>query len=195
MTPRLYGLVLAGGDSRRMGRDKGTLVLHGVPQAERQWRLLDSVCERAFVSVNAAQASREPYRGLPLVIDEGERQGPITGLLTAANAHPDVAWLALAVDMPFVDEALLRELITARDPSREATAFQHDGMIEPLCAIWEPSSLALLRRELCEGRASPRRFLEAQAIALAPLRAAELLRSVNAPDDLPASNEGRGWPA
>ena len=194
MTPRLYGLVLAGGESRRMGRDKGTLVLHGAPQAERQWQLLDSVCERAFVSVNAAQASREPYRQLPLVIDEGERQGPMTGLLSAASAHPDVAWLVLAVDMPFVDDVLLRELIAARDPSLEATAFRHGGMIEPLCAIWEPSSLALLRRELDEGRASPRRFLEARSIAIAPLRAVEVLRSVNVPEDLPGNGGGAAGP-
>lgn len=186
ITAPLYGLVLAGGDSRRMGRDKGALEWQGEPLAVRQWRLLSALCERAFVSVNATQVAREPYRDLPLIHDPQVRQGPITGLLAASQAHAEVAWLVVAVDMPRVDDVLLGELIAARDPARDATAFVHaEGLVEPLCAIWEPSAFPVLRGELHRGRASPRRFLEARDVVRVPIGDSAPLRSVN---------DARDWP-
>src|SRR5690606_29478162 len=110
--PMLQGLVLAGGESRRMGRDKGGLRFGSrPPQAQWAWALLDGLCERAFVSVRSSQHGCEPYRALPLILDEGPIEGPMAGLLSAWHACPNVAWLVLAADMPLVDRSTLATLI------------------------------------------------------------------------------------
>lgn len=180
--PQLLGLVLAGGASRRMNRDKGTLCYHRVPQAVHAFRLLTDVCGRAYVSTNADRAAHPPYSELPLIVDVGEYRGPASGLEAAWARHPSAAWLTLAVDMPLVDRALLDELVAARDPSTCATAFRNDdGVIEPLCTIWEPSARGPLLARLAAGDASLRRFLEGHSARLIALGAPDKLRSIDDP--------------
>ena len=184
MTPNLLGLVLAGGASRRMGRDKGSLTYYAEPQAVHAWRLLTEVCGRAYVSTNARHAGIDPYSELPLIVDEGDYLGPAAGLAAAWGWHPDAAWLVLAVDMPLVDRKLLAELVAARDPSALATAFTHgEGRVEPLCTIWEPAAREPLIGWLAAGDASPRRFLEAHATVLVTPSDPRRLCSVNGPDE------------
>ncbi|HEX6993812.1 MAG TPA: NTP transferase domain-containing protein [Gammaproteobacteria bacterium] len=180
--PPLLGLVLAGGASRRMSRDKGTLRYHDAPQAVHAWRLLIEVCGRAYVSANGRQAGTAPYSDLPLIVDARDYRGPASGLEAAWERHPGAAWLTLAVDMPLVDRALLEELTAARDPSACATAFRHDdGIIEPLCTIWEPAARVPLLERLTAGDASLRRFLETHAAALVAPGTPEKLRSIDDP--------------
>jgi molybdopterin-guanine dinucleotide biosynthesis protein A len=176
----LFGLVLAGGDSRRMGVDKGALEYHGSPHARYLWDLIGTHVERCLVSVSAAQQHRPPYSGLPLIIDAGVRRGPATGLLAAHNAYPDHAWLVVAVDLARLDAASVARLVEGRQPQAAATAMRHtDGTIEPLFAIWEPSSLALLARRFERGDASPRRCLEVAGTAILSCAEPEALRSVD----------------
>jgi molybdopterin-guanine dinucleotide biosynthesis protein A len=158
----LFGLVLAGGQSSRMGRDKAALTYGGdTPQLERAMALLTPQVERAFVSVRADQAE-EPLRArYPLVRDRATGLGPIAGLLAAQQEHPEAAWLVLACDLPLLDAATLTNLRRARDPRRTATAYRssHDGLPEPLCAIYEPRSREPLAAHVAGGRNCPRKFL------------------------------------
>jgi molybdopterin-guanine dinucleotide biosynthesis protein A len=191
----LLGLVLAGGASRRMSRDKGTLRYHGEPQAVHAWRLLNDLCGRAYVSTNARHAGAAPYSDLPLIVDEGDYRGPAAGLQAAWTRHPDAAWLTLAVDMPLVDRALLEELVAGRDVNAPATAFRHeDGTVEPLCTIWESTARGPLLEQISGGDSSLRRFLEthgaAYVIPSAPLK----LRSVNDPAEQAALLEALSRP-
>ena len=180
--PPLLGLVLAGGASRRMSRDKGTISYHGEPQVVHAWRLLTDVCGSAYVSTNARNVGVAPYSELPLIVDVGHSGGPASGLDAAWSRHPNAAWLTLAVDMPLVDRALLEELIAARDAAAHATAFRHlDGIIEPLCTIWEPAARASLLERLAAGDASLRRFLETHSVALVAPSTPDKLRSIDDP--------------
>lgn len=180
-SPEVYGLVLAGGASRRMGRDKGALRYHDAPQAVHAFRLLAGLCARAYVSTNARNAGAPPYDELPLIVDDEDYAGPAAGLEAAWRRHPSVAWLALAVDMPLVDRPLLEALLGHRNPAALVTAFRHpDGTIEPLCAIWEPAARAPLLEQLAAGDASLRRFIERGPAEL--LVASEPERLCNAND-------------
>jgi len=173
---------LAGGVSRRMGSDKGGLDYHGVPQAVWLWRQLDEVCERAYVSVNAGQQFCAPYVDLPMITDEITPVGPATGLVSAWTAFPRAAWLVVAVDMPFLDLATLRGLITGRCPTGLATVFQHpDGTLEPLCAIWEAAARPALAERIRAGDASLRRCLEEGQVRTLKPPTRQALRSVNSP--------------
>jgi molybdenum cofactor guanylyltransferase len=192
----VFGLVLAGGAGRRIGLDKGALEFHGEPQARYARRLLLGCCAEAFVSVRAQQAAASTYAGLPLIVDKAdEALGPAAGLLAACQHRPDVAWLALATDMPRVDAALLENLVAARDPGRLATAFRHaDGTIEPLCTIYEPAAGAVLEARVGAGERSLRAMLAASRVAIAGQADPARLVNVNSAQDYRALRAGKEHP-
>jgi molybdopterin-guanine dinucleotide biosynthesis protein A len=166
--PAVYGLVLAGGRSLRMQRDKAALAYHGRSQLEHAFALLASVTTHCFVSLRAAQRD-EPLRArFPQIVDGSLGAGPLAGILAAQQAHPDVAWLILACDLPFLSADTLTELLAHREPNSLATAFRssHDSLPEPLCAIYEPASAPLLRGFAEAGKSCPRKFLLTHTVTL-----------------------------
>jgi len=171
MTAPIYGLVLAGGRSSRMGQDKAALAYHGASQLDRAMALLEPFVERSFISVRADQ-TREPIRSrYEQIVDAQNDLGPIAGIVAAQMQHPEAAWLVLACDLPFLATATLSHLISARDPKRLATAYRssHDGLPEPLCAIYEPASREPIAAYVARGKHCPRKFLiQADAQLLDP---------------------------
>lgn len=160
--PALFGLVLAGGHSTRMQRDKAALEYRpGETQLQAAMKLLESRVVRTFVSVRADQQNDPARAGWPQIVDRGDVSGPIAGIGAALAAHPEVAWLVLACDLPFLDALTLDTLIRERDPGSDATAFKstHDSLPEPLCAIYEPRALAGITAHIAGGRNCPRKFL------------------------------------
>jgi molybdopterin-guanine dinucleotide biosynthesis protein A len=153
----LFGLVLSGGLSARMGRDKGSLVYHGVDQRTYCSKLLSRYCEDVYVSVRGKQTNIDPR--LKVIFDPDYVRGPAAGILAAHELLPSHAWLVLACDMPYVTEGSVSELTRHRNPSRAATAYTLQT-IEPLFAIWEPQSLSYLKQQVLLGNQSPRHALE-----------------------------------
>ncbi len=183
---QLRGLVLAGGRSERLGRDKAALAINGSTLLERAVALLSRVVGDVRVAVRGDQLSDELRRRFALLADEDENIGPAAGLLAAHRLDPDTAWLALACDMPGVTEQLLAGLIAARDPRRGATAYRgRAGRPEPLCAIYEPATLSRLRTEVDAGGSSG---LLAALAAVHPVLLdppdPDALGSINTPEDM-----------
>lgn len=181
----LYGLVLAGGRSARMQRDKAAVQYHGRSQLQWAMALLQPHVQRAFVSVRADQTADPLRSGFEQIIDERSDLGPTAGILAAQARHPQAAWLVLACDLPFLDAATLTELVRARRPDRLATAFRssRDGLPEPLCAIFEPASREALQAYVARGRQCPRKFLLECDVQLLALPAPEALDNVNTPEE------------
>jgi len=160
--PILHGLVLAGGRSSRMQRDKAAIEYHtGETQLDAAMKLLAPRVARAFVSVRADQRGDAARASYPQIVDRGDVEGPIAGISAALNEFPDHAWLVLACDLPFLDARTLDTLIAARDAAGDATAFKssHDGLPEPLCAIYEPGARDSIAAYLVTGRNCPRKYL------------------------------------
>jgi len=181
----VYGLVLAGGRSTRMQRDKAALAYHGRTQLDWAMEIIRPFVTRAFVSVRPDQVT-DPVRGrYPQVVDTREGLGPIAGILAAQAAHPDVAWLVLACDLPFLDPATLQHLLWARQPQRLATAYRssHDGLPEPLCAIYEPASRAAVAAHVASGKQCPRKFLIQSDAHLLEEPNPRALDNVNTPEE------------
>jgi molybdenum cofactor guanylyltransferase len=145
-TTPVFGLILAGGSSTRMQRDKAALTYRGQSQLDRAFELAQRHVAEVFVSVRSNQAHDPARARHPLIVDCVAGEGPIVGIRSALTARPDAAWLVLACDLPFLSDATLDTLLRERDPASPATAYRsvHDGKPEPLCAIWEPVSAALL---------------------------------------------------
>ncbi len=187
--PAVLGLVLAGGSGRRMRRDKALLDYHGKPQVRWCYELLRRVCERVYVSTRTDQA-REPVRAsLPQIVDAVDGLGPAGGIMSAQKVRPDVAWLVVACDLPFLSCELLEHLLEHRDPARDATAYRssHDGLPEPLCAIWEPRSRRWLETDVADGVFCPRKVLIHADTHLVKPFDARALDNVNTPDELRAA--------
>ena len=181
----IYGLILAGGASKRMQRDKAALKIQGKTQLVRAFELLSRYLQRVFVSVRADQTSDPTRAHLPLIVDSVEGAGPITGIRSALAAHPEVAWLVLACDLPFVSDAAIEELLRRRDPSALATAYKsaHDGLPEPLCAIWEPAAAPPLAEYQAAGGHCPRKFLIRHGAPLIDPPDPRALDNVNTPEE------------
>ena len=159
--PALFGLVLAGGRSRRMQRDKAGLEYRGTPQLVRAVDLLRPFVQRVFVSVRADQRDEPTRAAYDTIADVTPNLGPIGGIQAALQTHPDKAWLVLACDLPFLDSKTLQYLIAHRATTRLATAYRSsiDGQPEPLCAIFEPSARAVIERRIAQGQQCPRAML------------------------------------
>ena len=189
----LYGLVLAGGRSRRMQADKAGLAYGARPQLAEAFDLLVAASDGAWVSVRADQAGdalRARYRQ---VVDCGIGEGPIAGIIAAQRQAPAAAWLVIACDLPFLDGATLAQLIEGRDRARLATAFRSTsgGLPEPLCAIYEPASREPILRYVEGGGSCPRRFLLAHDTALLDPADTGALGNANTPQDLAAARAAR----
>ena len=179
--PPLFGLVLAGGTSSRMQRDKAALAYHGKPQLQWAHELLERFTTATFISVRPDQRDDELRRSLPQVVDRHPGIGPLAGIEAALLTHPKAAWLVVACDLPFLDARTLDLLIQNRDASRIATAFRsaHDGLPEPLCAIWEPRSIESVAAVIAAGRSCPRKLLINSDARLLDLPDARALDNIN----------------
>lgn len=183
--PVLNGLVLAGGQSLRMGQDKGALQWHGKAQRYFMADMLKSLCAEVFISCRPEQAAELDPKYKPLA-DTFTGLGPYGAILSAFREQPDAAWLVVACDLPLLDEATLQQLVDKRNSSAVATTFKspHDGFPEPLVTIWEPKSYPLLLSFLGQGYTCPRKvLLNSDTQLLTPLDP-DTLMNVNTPEEL-----------
>jgi molybdopterin-guanine dinucleotide biosynthesis protein A len=137
------GILLTGGASRRMGRDKATLVVDGETLALRAARVLQSVCD-PVVEVGPAVTT------LPAVREEPAGAGPLAALVAGADAvAPNGPVLLLACDLPRVDAPLLRLL--ADWPGDASVVPIADGRPQFVCSRVGAAGVEAARRALASG--------------------------------------------
>jgi len=183
MTP--YGLLLSGGKSTRMGKDKSLLVYHeGKPQRQYVFEMLSACCPKVYTACR-------PGQDIPLdlnpLVDRYDVNSPLNGILTAFAHHPDKAWLVLAVDMPNVTVATLQNLLSQRNRNRVATCFfnSRENAPEPLLSLWEPAAFPLLLKNVEAGNVSPRSFLHTHDVQYLTAADENIFLNVNYPHELP----------
>ena len=193
MKSQLHGLLLAGGQSSRMGRDKASLVIgdRALSQAAYTLALLQRFCARTYLSLRNGQDIPRGAEGVPVLRDESAAEGPMAGLLAAFREAPDAAWLVLACDLPFVHAGLLARLIERHEmePTLPFVVFAAptDGQPEPLCAIYGPPAGPILARYAARGHFSPRRIMIEVSALLLELEDDAALSNVNTPQELAAA--------
>jgi len=189
MSRSVYGLVLAGGESRRMGHDKALLVRDGQSQLGHLVSLLESTADRVYVSTRRTQQG-EPERGrYATIVDRYDNIGPVAGILSAMDEHPDIDWLMVACDLPNIDSKTLTYLLDNRSDEKPFTAFRssHDGLPEPLCAVYRAGSDAIIRKFVDDGIVCPRKILIHSETLLLEQPDPTALDNINTPDDLAES--------
>lgn len=200
---RIVGAVLAGGESRRMGRDKALLRLtDGSTLLERTIATLRAAgLDEIVLSVSTARRGRAlqdavpAARGLRLATDATPGRGPLGGLHAALRAHPYRYVLLVACDMPRLDAAALGALI-AEPRDADALVPRLAGWAQTLHALYGPACLPPAERLLAEGHLAMRDLLAAPGLRVRFLDETWLARAgaattafsnLNTPGDLAAA--------
>lgn len=183
---RVYGLVLAGGQSKRMGHDKALLRVNGETQLSRAVQLLESFVDRVFVSTRAEQQNDSERKKFHRIIDCYEDLGPIAGILSALEEHSDVGWLVLACDLPNVDETTIRFLLENKSGDQPFSAYKSssDGLPEPLCAYYAAGSSSIIKAFIDDGIICPRKVMIRSDTQLLDQPNPDALDNINTPEDL-----------
>jgi molybdenum cofactor guanylyltransferase len=173
----MLGVVLAGGESRRMGRDKALVEVDGEPLWKRQVRVLLGAGAGRVVLVR--RGDQDPIDYPDCRFDVFRDCGPLAGIHAALGVGGDPLVAVLAVDMPGIDAAWFEWLLRSCGSGVGAVAGQA-GLLEPLAALYPAGALAEVASRLA------RRELSVQALAHA-LAAARMMAIV----DVPSAYAGR----
>jgi len=145
------GFVLAGGASKRMGRDKALLPYRGTTLVEH---VAKTVGEAAASVALIGDPDLLGHLGLAVFPDEMPSCGPASGIHTALKVS-DTDWNVLvACDMPAVSADILRELLRVAETSERncVAAIGSYGQPEPLCAVYHRRCLPALARAIRDKR-------------------------------------------
>lgn len=185
----VYGLVLAGGESRRMGNDKALLVRGGQTQLAHVAGLLEKATDQVFVSTRSDQQSEPERQRFSQIVDRYDNIGPVAGILSAMDEYPQADWLVVACDLPNIDVPTLEFLLEHRSLTQPFTAFRssHDDLPEPLCALYRSGSDEIIRTFVDDGIVCPRKILIRSDTRLLEQPDPTALDNINTPDDLESS--------
>lgn len=185
----IYGLVLSGGKSKRMGSDKALLERDGQTQLAYIVELVGDHVERVFVSTRDDQENDAERRRYDQIVDHYEGIGPLAGILSAMDDHPDADWLVVACDLPNISSETLEHLLANSSADHPFSAYvsSHDGLPEPLCAVYRACSKAIVRQFADDGFHCPRKILIRSDTHLLEQTDPASLDNVNTPDDLQQS--------
>ena len=181
-------LVLAGGDSRRMGRPKAWLEVG-------DGFLLRYVVDRlapAFSEVMVSFAEPEqlveplPYR---IVFDRKLSTGPLAGLEAGLLAARNEVMFAVACDMPYVTQDVARMAVAAARAC-DAAIPRIDGRPEPVCGAYRRSALPFITGAINTGRLKAADVVAELDVTWLEGLDPELFRSLNTPRDLERFHAG-----
>ncbi|MDR0576606.1 MAG: molybdenum cofactor guanylyltransferase [Candidatus Accumulibacter sp.] len=181
------GLILAGGDSRRMGRDKTALEFGGRTLLARAIDLMQGVFPQVLVSVRHARGDIAATQ----VFDELPDAGPLAGLC-AGLACSRTPWVfVMAADMPFLEAGVIRELAARRDDGHEAVVPVVGDVPQPLAAYYATTALPTLRAILAgTGGRGPRDALaRLNAVYVHENRPHDFI-DLDTPEDVTAAERG-----
>lgn len=183
--------ILAGGQSRRMGQDKASVIIDGVPLLERTARIARAVSASVAV-VGRAQPGQWDLPDVVFMDDEAPGDGPLGGLRTALRHSGGHAVLLLACDLPALTAEALSWLIwTAQEhqpPLVDGLVTVNGGQREPLFAVYTTHCLPLVEAHRAAGRRSLQSLLDAGQFAHAelPRPLVPALVNINTPAELAA---------
>lgn len=148
----MIGVVLSGGESKRMGSDKGLIPEGDSIRAKFVGDKLEEEGLKVFYTINENQAegysrfiSRET-----LIFDNNDCPGPLRGLISAHRQFPNSDILLLACDMLDITQADIRRLLTAREvQDADYFAYRQNQFYETFCAIYTAKALSGIDAKDC----------------------------------------------
>jgi molybdopterin-guanine dinucleotide biosynthesis protein A len=177
-------LILAGGKSKRMGRDKALIER---PDSTRQLdhiiALARSISSDILISTNTPEIVTN---GTPILPDLNPGDGPLGALASFHQSYPAESVLLIGCDLFLLDNETITHLIESHSSEQAASSYKSriDGRPEPLCAIYEPTALSKAPQALANNEFCARHFLESLDPNLLDLDNPVALDNANTPADL-----------
>ncbi len=184
----ISAMLLAGGESRRMSKDKATLLFGGKPLWQIQLELLCKL-EPAEIFVSARTDPAWRPAGVQFVPDEPPSRGPLSGLTATLARIRSSHLLVLAIDMPFMNEEHLRYLCNAIGPRRGVLPMI-GGRAEPVAAVYPTEAYDVFAATLSGADFSMQTLtnrlvkMDRLRVVRVPEREQKFYRNLNEPCDL-----------
>lgn len=141
----ITGIILAGGRSRRMGKDKSFILLSGKPLIEVLIDKLSSLFKDLIIISNKPHLYKR--YGIRIVKDILPDRGPLGGIYTGLLSSSSVYNFFVACDMPFLNINLVR-YISQESNDYDVIVPQYNGKLQPLCAIYSKNCIRPIETEL-----------------------------------------------
>lgn len=192
------GIVLAGGQSRRMGRDKALIPWRGRPLISRPLEALAAVTDEVIIVARQT----EPYLslGCRVVPDLYESRGPLVGVHAGLTASGRPWGLFAACDMPGLRRELLELLLAGREESVMAVVPESDRGLEPMLAAYDRRCLPALEELIAAGEMRmvslldkvPARIIPRRLVAAADPDFRSFV-NLNSPEEADLAGRGEGF--
>ncbi|MEM6831440.1 MAG: molybdenum cofactor guanylyltransferase [Bacteroidota bacterium] len=184
-TNNTYALVLIGGGSTRMGKDKYLLEVHGKPQYQFLYELLTEMGLKTFISCNAGQVAKIPP-GFPLIVDQFDQIGPIGGIASAFLRDMDVNWLVVACDLVHIDKQAISRLLEAISHEYDVVTYKkkHAAYFETVLTCYLSNVSGSMFEQMERDEYSLQTLLKNVNVKTISTEDESLFKNVNTPGDL-----------
>jgi molybdenum cofactor guanylyltransferase len=183
---RLTGIILSGGKSSRMGKEKGLCLLKGKPLIEYSYQLLAKICKSVIISSNSDCFN---YLGSPVVKDEIQEKGPAGGIYSCLKTSKTEDNFIVSCDMPNVSVDLIR-FILAKKKGYDAVVPFFNKFPEPLCAYYRRDCKYTFEEAIKKGKYKIQNILNDLNCKYIEIRPSEsvyrpdMFTNVNTPEEL-----------
>ncbi len=180
------GVILAGGQSRRMGRDKAFLKFQGKRMIDLAVEKMTRIFPHVVISANHQKYGEW---GLELVFDKVPGKGPAGGILSVMEKYPEKDLVVLGCDLPFVPDDLLYFLMDMKK-DYDCVIPQENKKLHPLCAIYGHSCLPVFRKNLAQNKLKIQKILDELNTLVLPVNedlpfySPHILANINTPEEL-----------
>jgi len=144
ITKQITGIVLSGGKSSRMGKEKGLCILNNKPLVEYSVEILKQVCDKILISTNFDLYN---YLQLPVIKDEIKGIGPIGGLYSCLKKSETADNFVLSCDMPLISVDLINYIIKNKN-NYQVVIPVFGEYSEPLCAYFRKDAEIILKKSI-----------------------------------------------
>ncbi len=181
LRPRAGALILAGGDSRRMGRDKALLLVDGRPMIASIADQLKPLFEEIVISADRPDAYG--FLGLSVVADAEPGQGPLMGIASGLPHMTQDLNFVTACDIPRINLPFINRLIKLAAGFDIVLPYYDEGQHEPLFAVYRKTVVSEAARILAAGGRSILDLLDRAKVNLIKIPDRRLIRNVNTEED------------
>jgi molybdopterin-guanine dinucleotide biosynthesis protein A len=142
-------IIMAGGDSRRMGIDKSMLLIKGRPIIEHICRQLRGTFSQILISSD--EVEKLAFLGFKIIPDKMPGQGPLMGIASALEASANELNFVVACDIPYIDIRLVRKMLAEAQAADMVIPRTGNGKYEPLFAVYHKSAIEAINQVLSSG--------------------------------------------
>ncbi len=177
----LAAIILAGGQSKRMGRDKAFLLWKDKPFIQH---LIDAVLPLTRDVYFSGKSQKLKTLGFEVIADEIENAGPVVALASCFNKIKAKSVLVLSCDVPQIATKDLKELIAVNTPEYDAVFYTFNGKAMPLAGIYNQSCFSVFIAEMQAGERKLFNVLDKLKTKEIEYKCAGGLQNINTPHDL-----------